>query len=238
MILSKMRPMPAEPVMTPPPAPPVANTARRYGGASASERAAQRRDRLIEAALDVFGRQGWRNSTMRLICAQARLNDRYFYEHFATLDEIFLAVHKQLSADVAVRIMTQVAQQADDPILQTRAGLTAFFEYIKEDARRAQILLVDAVTTGLTNPHNLNARVSQYADLLRGRFSARYPKLSIPLDVELVVGGFVGMVIHTATVWSQRQFDTPVDILVDHNIYAWSGLHQWLSSQGEGASLG
>ncbi len=214
------------------------NTARRYGGASAAERAAQRRERLLEAAFDVFGRHGWRHGTMRLICAQARLNDRYFYEHFATLDEIFLAVHKQLSADVAARIMLQVAQQPDDPILQTRAGLTAFFEYIKEDARRAQILLVDAVTTGLTNPHNLNARVSQYAGLLRERFKARYPKLTIALDVELVVGGFVGMVVHTATVWFQRQFDAPVDILVDHNIYAWSGLHQWLSSQGEGPSPG
>ena len=220
--------------MTQPSAPIVVNTARRYGGASATERATQRRARLVDAALDVFGRQGWRNSTMRLICAQARLNDRYFYEHFTTLDEIFVAVHKQLSAQVAERIMTQVAQQPDDPILQTRAGLKAFFEYIKEDARRAQILLVDAVTTGLTNPHNLNARVSQYADLLRGRFKLRYPKLTTTLDVELVVGGFVGRVIHSATVWAHRQFDTPVDILVDHNIYAWSGLHQWLSSQRAG----
>jgi AcrR family transcriptional regulator len=212
----------SEPAMSQPSDPLDVNTARRYGGASAAERAAQRRERLLDAALDVFGRHGWRHSTMRLICAQARLNDRYFYEHFATLDEIFLAVHKQLSADVAARIMLQVAQQPDDPILQTRAGLKAFFEYIKEDARRA----------------HLNARVSQYAGLLRERFKARYPKLTIPLDVELVVGGFVGMVIHTATVWSQRQFDTPVDILVDHNIYAWSGLHQWLSSQGGGASPG
>lgn len=207
-----------------------ASSTRRYGGVSAAERATQRRERLLEAAVDVFGREGYRQATMRLICAQARLNDRYFYEHFATLDDIFLAVHQKLSAEVAIQIMTRVMTQPDDPVLQTRVGLTAFFEYIKEDARRAQILLVDAVTTGLTNPHNLNARVSQYADLLKARFRKRYPNLAIPLDVELIVGGFVGMVIHTATVWSQRGFDTPVDALVDHNVYAWQGLHHWLSA--------
>lgn len=202
---------------------------RRYGGVSGAERQAQRHERLVEAAFDVFGREGYRQTTMRLICAQARLNDRYFYQHFATLDEVFLAVHKKVSAEVSNRILSRVLTQPDDPILQTRAGLTAFFEYIKEDRRRAQILLIDAVITGLTNPHNLNARVSHYADLLRARFKKRYPNLTVPLDVELVVGGFVGMIIHTATVWTERNFDTPVDTLVDHNIYAWLGLHQWLS---------
>lgn len=221
------------PLSPPAAAAPVAEQAdsapsRRYGGVSGAERQAQRHERLIDAAYDVFGREGYRQTTMRLICAQARLNDRYFYQHFATLDEVFLAVHKRLSAEVSARIFAQVMSQPDDPILQTRAGLTAFFEYIKEDRRRAQILLMDAIITGLTNPHNLNARVSNYADLLRSRFKKRYPNLTVPLDVELVVGGFVGMVIHTATVWAERDFDTPIDTLVDHNIYAWQGLHQWL----------
>ena len=204
--------------------------ARRYAGASAQERQTQRRERLLEAAFDVFGREGYRHTTMRLICAQARLTERYFYEHFSTIDEVFVAVHKQLSAEVGQKIMVQTLAHMDDPIAQTRGGLRAFFEYIKEDPRRAQILLNDAVTTGLTNPRNINAKVSQYAELLKGRFKQRYPNLSIPLDVDLIVGGFVGMVIHTASVWAQRGFDTPIESLVDHNVYAWIGLHHWLSA--------
>lgn len=202
---------------------------RPYGGVSAAERQTQRRERLIEAAYDVFGREGYRNTTMRLICAQARLTERYFYEHFANVDEVFLAVHKRQSAEVSAAIMARVMTAPDEPVAQTRAGLTAFFEYIKADPRRAQILLLDAVTTGLTNPRNLNAKVSQYAELLRSRFKSRYPGLSVPLDVDLIVGGFVGMIIHTASVWTERGFDTPVDTLVDHTAYAWMGLHQWLT---------
>ena len=208
---------------------------RPYGGVSAAERQAQRRERLVEAGFDVFGREGYRNTTMRLICAQARLTERYFYEHFANVDEVFLAVHKQLSAQVSAEIMGKVfAGGLDgDPLQQTRDGLTAFFEFIKADPRRAQILLLDAVTAGLTNPRNLNARVSQYAEFLRSRFKKRYPNLGVPLDVELVVGGFVGMVIHTASVWTERHFDTPVETLVDHTAYAWVGLHQWLLANNE-----
>lgn len=205
------------------------SSARRYAGASAQERQQQRRERLLDAALDVFGREGFRNSTMRLICAQARLTERYFYESFATVEEVYTTVHRRLSAEVGQRIMTAVVvAPGDDPVSQTRAGLRVFFEYIQQDPRRAQILLVDAVTTGLTNPRNLNAKVSQYADLLRERFRQRYAQLPPDLDIDLVVGGFVGMVVHTATVWYERGFDASVDTLVDHNVYAWLGLHQWL----------
>jgi AcrR family transcriptional regulator len=211
----------------------IAPAARRYAGASAQERQTQRRERLLDAAFDVFGREGYRNTTMRLICAQARLTERYFYEHFSDIDEVYIAVHKRLSAEVGPKIMMRTMSTPDDPVAQTRAGLQAFFEYIKEDPRRAQILLNDAVTTGLSNPRNINAKVSQYADLLKDRFKKRYPHLNIPLDADLIVGGFVGMVIHTASVWSQRGFDTPIDVLVDHNVYAWMGLHQWLSAHNK-----
>lgn len=208
----------------------IAPAARRYAGASAQERQSQRRERLLDAAFDVFGREGYRHTTMRLICAQARLTERYFYEHFSGIDEVFTSVHKRLSSEVGNKIMLRAMAHLDDPVAQTRAGLQAFFEFIKEDPRRAQILLIDAVTTGLTNPRNINAKVSQYADLLKERFKKRYPNLTIPLDADLIVGGFVGMVIHTATVWTQRGFDTPIDLLVDHNVYAWMGLHQWLKA--------
>lgn len=207
--------------------------ARRYGGASAAERQAQRLERLLEAGFDVFGRMGYREATMRMICSQARLTDRYFYEHFSTVDEVFLAVHQRVSAETAKSVLIAVAEVAtsDDPQALVRAGLKAFYEFIKADPRRAQILLMDAVTSGLTSPLNLNARISRYVDVLRMRLKMRYPKLPQQPDVELILGGFAGMVIHTASVWAQRKFDTPVDTLVDHTSFGWLGLHHWLAGQ-------
>jgi len=207
-------------------------TARRYGGASAAERQAQRLERLLEAGFDVFGRMGYRDATMRMVCSQARLTDRYFYEHFTTVDEVFLAVHQKVSADLAKVVLTAVASASmDDSMAMVRAGLKAFFEFIKEDPRRAQILLMDAATSGLTSPLNINARISRYVDVMRLRLKMRYPDLPFQPDTELILGGFVGLIIHTASVWVQRKFDTPVDSLVDHTSFSWLGLHTWLATQ-------
>jgi AcrR family transcriptional regulator len=206
--------------------------ARRYGGASAAERQAQRLERLLEAGFDVFGRMGYREATMRMVCSQARLTDRYFYEHFTTVDEVFLAVHQKVSAELAKVVLTAVASvPMDDSMAMVRAGLKAFFEFIKEDPRRAQILLMDAATSGLTSPLNINARISRYVDVMRLRLKMRYPDLPFQPDTELIMGGFVGLIIHSASVWVQRKFDTPVDSLVDHTSFSWLGLHHWLTTQ-------
>jgi len=206
-------------------------SARRYGGASAAERQAQRLERLLEAGFDVFGRMGYREATMRMICSQARLTDRYFYEHFSTVDEVFLAVHQKVSAETAKAVVIATAKviTAQDPQAIVRAGLKAFYEFIQEDPRRAQILLMDAATSGLTSPLNINARISRYVDVMRMRLKLRYPSLPFQPDTELILGGFVGLIIHTASVWMQRGFDTPIDTLVDHTAYAWLGLHHWLA---------
>lgn len=209
---------------------PGASVPRRYGGSSAQERLQQRRERLLEASLDVFGRHGYANSTMRLICANARMTDRYFYECFGSLDEVFRAVHEQLSAELGMQIAASMPTVPTDPIAVVRGALKVFFEYIKADPRRARILLLDAMMLGLTNPNVSESRARRYADLIRLRLNARYKRLPEGLDVELIASGFLGHAIHTASVWTQRNFDTPVERMVEHTVYAWMGLHQWLAS--------
>src|SRR5690606_7857611 len=128
----------------PPPSPPVPFSAlpRRYAGASAEERKAQRRERLLDAAFEVFGRQGYRETTLRLICAHARMMDRYFYEHFDSLDDIFLQVRQRLANELVERITRVLAEPQADPVLMIRSALASFFAYVKEDPRRARILLL------------------------------------------------------------------------------------------------
>lgn len=210
---------------------PTKPAARRYGGITAQERQSQRRDRLLSAAFDVFGTQGYSGATMRLICAQARLTERYFYECFDGLETIFRVVHEQLTKELVMLIVTSLPNDTSgDPVALARGGLRVFFEYIKADPRRARILLIDAMSMGLTNPQVADSRASWYADLLHQRLQARYGTLPADLEVKLVASGFLGLVIHTASVWAQHGFDTSVDSMVNHTAYGWAGLHQWLLS--------
>jgi AcrR family transcriptional regulator len=213
----------------PPPSVPFSSLPRRYGGVSAEQRKAQRRERLLDAAFEVFGRRGYRETTMRLICAQARMTDRYFYEHFESLDDIFLHVRQRLAVELMTEIRQVLVKPEADPVRMIRQALTAFFEYVKADPRRARVLLLDAMSFGLTSTEVAKTRLDWYASLIEARLKARYPNLPPHLDHRLVASGFLGHVTYVATVWAMDNFQTPVEHLVDHASYAWMGLHRWLS---------
>ena len=71
---------------------------REYGGVGPQARRALRRQKLMDAAMSLFGAFGLNQTTMRGICVEARLVDRYFYESFANVPEIFSAVFVQQRA--------------------------------------------------------------------------------------------------------------------------------------------
>src|ERR1700754_2161618 len=86
----------------------VGSEKRRYGGASFEDRQAERRERLIAAAIEVFGRWGREGATVAAICAEAGLTARYFYESFPNRDALFIAAYQTVQAE----LLTQMAQAA------------------------------------------------------------------------------------------------------------------------------
>ena len=75
----------------------MAAVGRTYGGVSAAERAASRRERLLDAGLELFGTHGFAATGVKDVCRQAGLTDRYFYESFRDSRELFLAVFDRLT---------------------------------------------------------------------------------------------------------------------------------------------
>src|SRR3954449_7388105 len=73
---------------------------RTYGGVSADERVAARREKLLDAGLELFGTRGFATTGVKDICREARLTDRYFYESFANSEALFLAVFDRLTDDL------------------------------------------------------------------------------------------------------------------------------------------
>jgi AcrR family transcriptional regulator len=77
---------------------------RPYGGLSPQDRTAARRARLVEAGLQLFGTQGLRATTVRGVCAAAGLTDRYFYESFASLEDLLQAAYRVLMDQLRQRL--------------------------------------------------------------------------------------------------------------------------------------
>jgi AcrR family transcriptional regulator len=116
-----------------------------YGGVIASERQAARRAKLLEAALDLLGGDGWQATTVRAICARARLTPRYFYESFADRDELLLALFDELVAEAAEAVLEAVASAEDDARAKARAAIGAFIELVTDDPRKARVLFIEAL---------------------------------------------------------------------------------------------
>lgn len=69
---------------------------RDYDGKTAAERVAERRERLIDAGVELFGERGYAATSIRSVLQQAGLRDRYFGESFAGLDALLAAVYSRL----------------------------------------------------------------------------------------------------------------------------------------------
>ncbi|WP_083283884.1 TetR/AcrR family transcriptional regulator [Mycolicibacterium sp. (ex Dasyatis americana)] len=120
----------------------VSTTNRAYGGQSADDRRRQRRERLLDAALEVMARNEWRGATVDKLCTAANLNKRYFYESFTDLDALAAAVVDDLAE--GLRSVTVAAADAavDQPLeAQALASVAAAVRSLVDDPRRARVLL-------------------------------------------------------------------------------------------------
>jgi len=84
--------------------------ARTWGGRTPEERRAERRRRLVDAALEIWLDNGWAAVTMRGVCGRASLNDRYFYEHFADRDELLATAWDEACLEVFGELTAVVAE--------------------------------------------------------------------------------------------------------------------------------
>lgn len=169
--------------------------ARSYRGMSTEERRTQRRAQLIQAAIEVYGETGYRQATVKAVCAAAGLTERYFYESFVNSEELLLAsfqsvtdmVHRDLSA----------AGHAPHPGPEQRvaAMLHAYYSALKQDPRSARVFLVEirGVSPKVDAAFDASVEVLGYG-LARalGRAGRRQP---------LLEAGVAGGVIHIALRW-------------------------------------
>lgn len=111
-----------------------------HRGLTAEQRREQRREQLVEAALDTIAESGVNGLRVRAVSERARLNDRYFYENFRDCQELLLATFDAQSVRGLAGIMTTVAYSPPDIVARTRAVVEFIFGFIDADPRRRRLL--------------------------------------------------------------------------------------------------
>ncbi|KGM40580.1 hypothetical protein JY96_12450 [Aquabacterium sp. NJ1] len=215
------------------PAPPQVMPARRYGGLSAQERRDLRRRKLLDAAVHVFGTLGLRRATIRDICNEARITERYFSEHFASISDAYEAAFKLISEQALLATGRAMLQARLDTLELARAGLQAFLGFVQEDPRRAQILLVDASSYWRNATSKNNNELKRHAQAMRFFCKRIYPDLPDHIDLDIIGASLVGASLQACLTWAQSDFRQPAELIVSHLMYAWEGLDRWFRSEIE-----
>ena len=166
---------------------------RSYRGETPEQRAAGRRERLLAAALELYGRRGHARPTIAQVCARAHVTTRNFYEAFGSREELLLALYEQILTEQARRL--QAAFRALDPErpvhTQARPVIEAIVRPWAEDVRKARVAQLEIRGVGSEVDARTFGALNGFAALVARRTGA-------PL---LVAGALVGAVNHSIRVW-------------------------------------
>lgn len=195
---------------------PVSESPRLYRGISPLERRAGRRERLLEAGLELFGTAGYADSSIRAVCAQASLNSRYFYESFSGREDLLFCVYERVVSELAAGVLQ--ATGAEETIAgQAEAGLRASWAILAEDPRKAKVLAVEVVGVSerlerlrRDNRHAFAEILMKNASLITGG------AVKLRMDPTLTSRSLMGAVIDLQVDWINGDIDATVEEIIEH----------------------
>lgn len=88
-----------------------------------TKRRLQTRQRLLDAAFAVFAEEGFGRSTVEQVCERAGYTRGAFYSNFASLEELFLAMWEQQSAQLLAGIAAAVTASVPDGVTTLDAAV-------------------------------------------------------------------------------------------------------------------
>jgi AcrR family transcriptional regulator len=120
---------------------------RDYDGKTAAERVAERRAKLVDAGIELFGEHGYAGTSIRAVLRQAGLRDRYFGESFADLDALLAAAYVEL-IDEEVAASRAAIESTSGPSDGARAMIDSISRGLDENRGHARIKLREVFSGG------------------------------------------------------------------------------------------
>lgn len=174
----------------------------RWSGVPLPDRQALRRDELIAAGVTLLGSAGGPALTVRAVCRDAGLTERYFYESFSDRDEFVRAVYD----DVCNRAVTAL-MSAGTP----REAVERFVALMVDDPVRGRVLLlapqVEAVLI-----HSGAEWMPSFIELLQGKLTA----ISDPVLQKMTATGLIGALTALFTAYLDGRLAASREQFIDY----------------------
>ncbi|KAA9151326.1 TetR/AcrR family transcriptional regulator [Amycolatopsis acidicola] len=167
---------------------------RSWAGTSLTDRKAARREQLLAAGLELLGTGGSAAVSVRAVCRQSKLTERYFYESFADREELVLAVYEHVAGQARQALIDAVPEKTAAPAARAKAAVTAFVELMVDDPRKGHVLLLAPITDPALSARGV-ALLPSFAALVREQL----PETMDEAERELTAVGLVGALTNLFT---------------------------------------
>ncbi|WP_347456706.1 TetR/AcrR family transcriptional regulator [Acinetobacter thermotolerans] len=181
---------------------------RQFKGLSMAERQQARREKLIEAGIQAYGTHGFFSVTVKDICNEAKLTERYFYESFKKSEHLFQTIFLKLIDELQQNVMQAMMRASSDPKKMIEAGLTALLTTLRDNPRMARIIYIDAMLVQeLHNQATIHETMSRFDRMIQAFVMLMMPNLSrSEQEISLVSTGLNGYVTQIAIRWVMSGF--------------------------------
>jgi AcrR family transcriptional regulator len=157
----------------------------------------KRRQQIVEAAVELFSRKGFRGTRTREIAEAAGISEAMIYRHFATKRELYSAIIEAKSATEELLASAATAAQGKDDAGVLRAVGLKMIEQTVRDPSLMRLLLFSALEGHELSEIFFESRVKRLH-----QFLSRYIRIRIKegrfrsIDALVAARGFIGMIVH------------------------------------------
>lgn len=197
------------------PPPPKGPRGRAYRGVSIEARRAERHQKLLDAGIEVIGQQGYHATTVKAVCAEAGLTERYFYESFSNSEALLCEAYAHIIARLRERIAASLATGQGQPDSLMGAALTSYFSYLRDHPGHARLIMIEILGVSPAVDQQYRRVMEEFAQFLRATRRALYPGTDTGgLDEDMLTTGLIGALVNMAMRWMLAGFREPLETVV------------------------
>ncbi len=174
----------------------------RWSGVPLPARQALRRDQLIAAGVTLLGGESGPALTVRAVCRETGLTERYFYESFSDRDDFVRAVYD----DVCTRAMSTL-MSASTP----REAVERFVALMVDDPVRGRVLLLAPEVEPVLIQSGAEWMPS-FIKLLQGKLT----EISDPTLQNMIATGLIGALTALFTAYLDGRLTASRDQFIDY----------------------
>lgn len=190
---------------------------RVYGGVTGEQRIAERRRKLIEAGMNLFGSAGSGSVRVKDVVAEAGLTERYFYESFSDLEALFDAVLEQANETIEIAVNAAVLTAPDDQMSRISVALRTSTETLADDPRMIRVIFVEALGKGGragSRRNDILLRAAQNFYRWSGTDMGDFE--SSPMDARMKTFALAGAAAEILISWAEGLLDITAAQLADY----------------------